>query len=110
MKSSVLKHKPVYKLKVLYEAPSGKKWQDTEVEAPFRTWFSEDGYLQQPALKQWLSSKIDVLGHAERDKKPKETEGGAKSNDFEMSGGLGDSDDLGSTPAKAAKRRTKRRG
>jgi len=110
LKSSVQKHKPVYKLKVRYEAPSGKKWQDSEIEAPFTTWFSQDGYLQQPALKEWLASKIEVLGHAEGDK-PKQVESIASSKDFEMSGGLQEgSDDASPAQGKATKRRTKRKG
>ena len=59
------KHNPVYKLRVQYEAPSGKKWEDKSIEAPFNRWFSDDGYLQLPQLKQWLASNIEPIGLAD---------------------------------------------
>ena len=65
LSSSVQKHKPVYKLHVTYEAPSGKKWDDKTIEAPFYRWFSADGFIQLPHLKKWLASEIQVLGLAD---------------------------------------------
>lgn len=65
LQSSVQKHKPIYKLRVGYEAPSGKKWEDKEVEGRFMEWFNEDGFLQHGDLRQWLARNIDVVGQAE---------------------------------------------
>ena len=65
LQSSVQKHKPVYKLKVLFEAPSGQKWEDKEVEGKFMEWFNQSGYLQDAKLKKWLASNIDVVGRAD---------------------------------------------
>lgn len=65
LQSSVQKHTPVYKLKVLFEAPSGQKWEDKEIEGKFTEWFNEDGYLQHSELKKWLARNIDVVGRAD---------------------------------------------
>jgi hypothetical protein len=65
LQSSVQKHSPVYKLKVLFEAPSGQKWEDKEIEGKFTEWFNEDGYLQHSELKKWLARNIDVVGRAD---------------------------------------------
>jgi hypothetical protein len=65
LQSSVQKHKPIYKLKVLFEAPSGQKWEDKEIEGNFMEWFSEDGYLQHTELKKWVAKNIDVVGRAD---------------------------------------------
>jgi hypothetical protein len=65
LQSSAQKHKPTYKLKVLFEAPSGQKWEDKEIEGTFTEWFSEDGYLQHPELKKWLAKNIDIVGRAD---------------------------------------------
>ena len=70
LQSSVQKHKPVYKLKVLFEAPSGQKWEDKEIEGKFTEWFNEDGYLQHSELKKWLARKIDIVGRADPQSKP----------------------------------------
>jgi Microsomal signal peptidase 25 kDa subunit (SPC25) len=61
----VKKHAPIYRLKVRYEAPSGKTWEDKEVEGRFIEWFNEDGYLQQAELKTWLARNIEVVGKAD---------------------------------------------
>ena len=65
LQSSVQKHTPVYKLKVLFEAPSGQKWEDKEIEGRFTEWFNEDGYLQHSELEKWLARNIDVVGRAD---------------------------------------------
>jgi hypothetical protein len=65
LQSSVQKHTPTYKLKVLFEAPSGQKWEDKEIEGKFTEWFNEDGYLQHAELKKWLATNIDVVGRAD---------------------------------------------
>lgn len=59
------KHKPIYKLRVQYEAPSGKEFEDKTIEAPFSRWFSDNGYLQLPQFKQWLASNIEPVGLAD---------------------------------------------
>lgn len=65
LQSSIQKHKPIYKLKVRYEAPSGKKWEDKEIEGTFMEWFNEDGFLQHADLRKWLARNIDVVGQAD---------------------------------------------
>ena len=65
LQSSVQKHTPVYKLKVLFEAPSGQKREDKEIEGKFTEWFNEDGYLQHSELKKWLARNIDAVGRAD---------------------------------------------
>ena len=65
LQSSIQKHKPIYKLKVRYEAPSGKKWEDKEIEGTFMEWFNEDGFLQHTELRRWLAKNIDVVGQAD---------------------------------------------
>lgn len=74
LQSSVKKHVPVYKLKVSYEAPSGKNWEDKEIEGRFAQWFSEDGFLQHKLLRRWLASNIDVVGMADPGSKTVESE------------------------------------
>ena len=65
LQSSVRKHVPLYTLKVRYEAPSGKVWEDKEFEGRFAEWFNEDGYLQQAELRRWLARNIDVISKAD---------------------------------------------
>jgi hypothetical protein len=71
LKSSTQKYKPTYKLKVTYEAPSGKKWEDKEVEGSFTQWFNTYGYLQKKELYSWLAENIEVLGVAQKEGKAK---------------------------------------
>ncbi|KIW51051.1 hypothetical protein PV05_09806 [Exophiala xenobiotica] len=71
LKSSTQKYKPMYKLKVTYEAPSGKKWEDKEVEGSFTQWFNTHGYLQKKELHSWLAENIEVLGVAQKEGKAK---------------------------------------
>ncbi|EXJ77966.1 hypothetical protein A1O3_09125 [Capronia epimyces CBS 606.96] len=68
LKSSTRKYDPTYKLKVTYEAPSGKKWEDKEIEGSFTQWFNTYGYLQKKDLQAWLANNIEVLGLAENEK------------------------------------------
>lgn len=65
LSSSVKKHIPIYRLKVRYESPSGKKWEDKEVEGRFTQWFNDAGYLQHAELKKWLATNIEVIGSAD---------------------------------------------
>lgn len=65
LSSSVKKHIPIYRLKVRYEAPSGKEWENKEIEGRFAKWFNEAGYLQHAELKRWLATNIDVIGMAD---------------------------------------------
>jgi hypothetical protein len=65
LQSSVQKHKPIYKLKVLFEAPSGQKWEDKEIQGNFTEWFDEDGYLKHAELRKWLARNIDAVGRAD---------------------------------------------
>jgi Microsomal signal peptidase 25 kDa subunit (SPC25) len=60
----VKKHVPIYRLKVRYKAPSGKKWEDKEIEGRFTQWFNEAGYLQHAELEKWLADNIEVIGMA----------------------------------------------
>ncbi|KEF63320.1 uncharacterized protein A1O9_01297 [Exophiala aquamarina CBS 119918] len=69
LKSSSKKHSPIYKLKVTYEAPSGKKWEDKEVSGSFTQWFNTHGYLQTKELQAWLNGNIEVLSTAEKEGK-----------------------------------------
>jgi Microsomal signal peptidase 25 kDa subunit (SPC25) len=69
LQSSVKKHVPVYRLKVRYEAPSGKKWEDKEIEGRFAEWFNDAGYLQHSQLKSWLANNIEVIALADRQSK-----------------------------------------
>jgi len=71
LRSATQKHTPLYKLKVRYEAPSGKKWEDKEIEGQFTQWFNEDGYLQHKQLQRWLASNIEVVGMAEGENRKK---------------------------------------
>ena len=59
------KQVPIYRLRVRYEAPSGKIWEDKEIEGRFTEWFNEDGYLQHAELKKWLAMNIEVIGKAD---------------------------------------------
>lgn len=65
LSSSAKKHVPIYRLKVRYAAPSGKKWEDKVVEGRFTKWFNEAGYLQHGELKKWLATNVDVIGLAD---------------------------------------------
>jgi hypothetical protein len=73
LKSSSKKHSPTYNLKVTYEAPSGKKWEDKQVSGSFTQWFNTHGYLQTKELQAWLNKNIDVLSTAEKEGKTKGT-------------------------------------
>lgn len=68
LKSSTQKYKPIYKLKVTYEAPSGKRWEDKEMQGSFTQWFNTHGYLQKKELYAWLAGNIEVIGLAETEK------------------------------------------
>ena len=74
LKSSVKKHDPTYRLKVRYEAPSGKKWEDKEITGKFTEWFNTYGYLQKKEFQSWLSKNIEVVGLAD----PETVKGGEK--------------------------------
>lgn len=74
LKSSSQKYEPIYKLKVRYEAPSGQKWEDKEVEGTFMEWFNVHGYLQKKELQQWLAKNIQVVGLAENEAHRKTTD------------------------------------
>lgn len=65
--SSTQKHKPIYTLKIRYEAPqTGARFMDDEViEAPFTEWFNIHGYLDKKALRRWLAGKIEFVGLAD---------------------------------------------
>jgi hypothetical protein len=76
LKSSSQKYKPQYKLKVAYEAPSGKKWENKEVEGSFTQWFNTYGYLQKKELQAWLAQNIEVLGVAQSEGKTQTNVGG----------------------------------
>jgi hypothetical protein len=65
LKSSAKKHSPTYKLKVRYDAPSGKKWEDKEVEGQFTQWFNTHGFLQKKEFQRWLAQNIEVVGMAD---------------------------------------------
>ncbi|KIV91816.1 hypothetical protein PV10_06313, partial [Exophiala mesophila] len=69
IKSSAKKHSSIYKLKITYEAPSGKKWEDKEVSTSFTEWFSIQGYLQKKEFQAWLTKNIDVLKVAQSEGK-----------------------------------------
>jgi Microsomal signal peptidase 25 kDa subunit (SPC25) len=61
----VKKHVPVYNLRVRYEAPSGKVWEDKSIEGRFAEWFNENGYLQKAKFKKWLARNVEVVGTAD---------------------------------------------
>lgn len=65
LRSSSQKHKPVYKLHVKYEAPSGQVWEDRELQGDFTDWFNIHGFLDRKAFKQWLANNIEVIGLAD---------------------------------------------
>ena len=65
LQSSVQKHKPVYKLKVVFEASSGQKLEDKEVQGNFMEWFDDEGYLRHAELRKWLARNIDAIGVAD---------------------------------------------
>ncbi|KIW20877.1 hypothetical protein PV08_01456 [Exophiala spinifera] len=69
LKSSSQKYSPSYKLKVSYEAPSGKKWENKEIEGSFTQWFNTHGYLQKKEFQSWLAENIEVLGVAKKEGK-----------------------------------------
>jgi Microsomal signal peptidase 25 kDa subunit (SPC25) len=105
LQSSVKKHIPVYKLRVCYEAPSGKRWEDKEIEGRFAKWFNEAGYLQHAELKQWLAKNVEVIGKADPQSKNKGEERNSAGTAVEapQSSGL-------ETPSNAkGTRRTKRK-
>lgn len=85
LQSSVKKHVPIYKLKVRYEAPSGKKWEDHEIQGRFTEWFNEAGYLQHAELKKWLANNIEVIGMADP-KSRKTVEKGSSNEAIEKAG------------------------
>jgi len=65
--SSVIKNKPIYKLKVRYELPeTGKRAIDDQtIEGSFTDWFNMHGYLDKKALRRWLAGNLDVVAHAD---------------------------------------------
>ena len=80
LQSSVKKNVPVYRLKVLYEAPSGKVWEDKEIEGRFTEWFDDKGWLHPTEFRQWLARNIEVLGKADPQDKKQISDG--KSSDL----------------------------
>lgn len=52
----------MYKLKIRYEAPSGKPFVDDEtIEGNFTQWFDVKGQLDKKALRRWLAGHIEVV-------------------------------------------------
>ncbi|KAL9111382.1 MAG: hypothetical protein Q9227_004259 [Pyrenula ochraceoflavens] len=112
LSSSVQKHKPVYKLKVVYEAPSGQKWMDQEIEAPFHRWFSSDGFLQKAHLQHWLANTIEMVGMADPKSKqgPDEKVGAVEGDSVVMSGALSEASEVsGPESPKRSGRKPKRK-
>lgn len=58
------KHDPTYRLKVSYEAPSGKTFYNNEISGKFTEWFNTYGYLQKKEFQSWLAKNIEVIGLA----------------------------------------------
>ncbi|KAJ6134538.1 hypothetical protein N7523_000860 [Penicillium sp. IBT 18751x] len=69
--SSVVKNSVPYKLHVVYKAPNGKVLQDKRFEAPFTTWFSQDGVFHPEPFRRWLASEVDVLRLAAKENEKK---------------------------------------
>ena len=60
MASRTKKHTPIYFLTVTSASD-----QSRELDCPFTTWFTEDGYFVAKPFQQWLASTVDVIGEAD---------------------------------------------
>ncbi|RMZ79427.1 hypothetical protein DV738_g3310, partial [Chaetothyriales sp. CBS 135597] len=64
LRSSIKKHEPIYRLHVTYTCSSKNPpvvYQDSDVQGRFAEWFNMYGYIDKPALKNWLAKNIDVI-------------------------------------------------
>lgn len=64
IRSSVKKHTPFYKIRVLYKDASGKVLQEKEAQGTFMTWFTGNGVFHPEPFRRWLASEVEVLGLA----------------------------------------------
>ncbi|KAK3724892.1 signal peptidase complex subunit spc2 [Vermiconidia calcicola] len=58
--SRTKKHTPTYFLTVTSALDKSR-----ELDCPFTTWFTEDGYFVAKPFQQWLASTVDVIGEAD---------------------------------------------
>lgn len=67
LSSRTAKYDPTYKLTVKYAKPGAKNGEQEEVdlEAPFMTWFTEDGFFVAKPFQQWLASGVSIIGEAD---------------------------------------------
>lgn len=110
--SRTVKHDPTYYLTVTTTSSSSSStgqastWQ---IQAPFTTWFTADGYFVAQPFQKWLASSVKVIGDADtknasRDELPKGANGAVSATAVAASG-------VGSeqkTPG--GSKRTKRKG
>lgn len=41
------------------------KTSTSEIQTPFTTWFTADGYLVAQPLQKWLASSVETIGEAD---------------------------------------------
>ncbi len=59
--SKTKKHDPTYYLTVTTSSSS----QPIQLQCPFTTWFTQDGYFVAQPFQQWLASSVAVIGEAD---------------------------------------------
>ena len=60
--SKTKKHDPTYYITVTSSSGSNSR----QLECPFTTWFTVDGYFVAKPFQQWLASSVDVIGDADK--------------------------------------------
>ncbi|KAK4545691.1 hypothetical protein LTR36_002645 [Oleoguttula mirabilis] len=60
--SKTNKHEPTYYLTV---TDSGSAASARQIQAPFTTWFTADGYFVAKPFQQWLASSVEAIGAAD---------------------------------------------
>lgn len=60
--SKTKKHVPTYYLTVTTTSSSSAAPSTWQIEAPFATWFTSDGYFVAQPFQAWLASSVNVIG------------------------------------------------
>jgi signal peptidase complex subunit 2 len=110
--SKTNKHEPTYYLTVT--SPSTPGSSSREIQAPFTTWFTADGFFVAKPFQQWLASSIGAIGdvdtkHAMRDQRD---ELAAPTSEVEVieQAGNGTAETTGTESKGKSSKRSKRKG
>lgn len=105
------KYDPHYRLTVKYVKAGAKagEHEELELDAPFMTWFTEDGFFVAKPFQQWLASGVPIIGEADPKNVLEDVPGAVKSQTVGPEGVAGVLNGLKQQAQKAQEKAGKRR-